>query len=236
MVTKKSSVNGNRGKRAHVASQRRPKKIHLSLLPAPDNSIFQMVDVNQEDYRPVFFKIILGSTKERLRIPPKFLHHIVEDLTETATLKISTGEIWTVEMNRTKDGVFMENGWQQFLRDNSLTEKHFLVFSYDGNMNFSVQIFKPDGVERVYDAAATHCTTMPPPEEAAGHLNNGKRPRGRPKNPVPTPYRHLPAPEKNLSQVNALHVTSKKVDMVKKVKNQSSSKPETKMSKKTSLK
>ncbi|KAK0582106.1 hypothetical protein LWI29_021529 [Acer saccharum] len=207
MVTKKSSVNGNRGKRAHVASQRRPKKIHLSLLPAPDNSIFQ-------------------------RIPPKFLHHIEEDLTETATLKISTGEIWTVEMNSTKDGVFMEDGWQQFLRDNSLTEKHFLVFSYDGNMNFSVQIFKPDGVERVYDAAATHCTTMPPPEEAAGHLNNGKRPRGRPKNPVPTPYRHLPAPEKNLSQVNALHVTSKKVDMVKKVKNQSSSKPETKMSKK----
>ncbi|TXG64401.1 hypothetical protein EZV62_011395 [Acer yangbiense] len=184
-----------------------------------------MVDVNQEDYRPVFFKIILGSIKERLRIPPKFLHHIVEDLTKTATLKISSGEIWTVEMNSTKNGVFMEDGWQQFLRDNSLTDKHFLVFNYDGNMSFSVQIFEPDAVERVYDAVATHCTTMPPPEEAAGHLNNGKRPRGRPKkNPVPTPYRHLPAPEKNLSQV-------KKVDMVKKVKNQSSSKPEKKMSK-----
>ncbi|KAI9182211.1 hypothetical protein LWI28_023164 [Acer negundo] len=176
-----------------------------------------MVDVTQEDYRPVFFKIILGSVKERLvggvllfsfviftflqGIPPKFLHHIVEDLTTTATLKISSGDIWTVEMNSTKDGVFMEDGWQQFLRDNSLKDKHFLVFNYDGNMSFSVQIFEPDGVERVYDAA-TPCTTMSPPEEAAGHLNNGKRPRGRPKkNPVPTPYRHLPPPEKNLSQV-----------------------------------
>ncbi|KAK2665175.1 hypothetical protein Ddye_003749 [Dipteronia dyeriana] len=192
MVTKKSSENANRDERAHVASQRRPKK-NLPLIPVPENNIFQMAGVTQEDYRPMFFKIILGSIKERLRIPPKFLHHILKDLTKTATLKISSGDIWTVEMKRSKDGVFMEDGWQQFLRDNSLTDKHFLVFNYDGNMSFSVQIFEPNCVERVYDAA-THCTKMPPPKEAAGHLNNGKRPRGRPKK--------NPAPEKKLSRYN----------------------------------
>ncbi|KAH7575180.1 hypothetical protein JRO89_XS02G0058500 [Xanthoceras sorbifolium] len=245
MVMKKSSVSGNGCEREFyvAASQRRPSRpmknqlhsLNLPLLPATENIVrpekesSEMAHVTQ-DNRPCFFKIILGSVKERLRIPPKFLHHVSKDLTKTATLKIFSGGLWTVQINKTDDGVFMEDGWQQFLRDNSLKDRHFLVFTYDGDMSFIVKIFELNGCERDYAAAASHCTTTMPPQEAAISPNTGKGQRGRPrKKPVHTPNLHLHPATENLGQVNSLHVTTcKKIDMVKKVKNQSSSKLEKK--------
>lgn len=42
----------------------------------------------------------------------------------------------------------MEDGWVEFVRDNSWRSHDFLLFRYDGNMGFTVTICYANEVER----------------------------------------------------------------------------------------
>lgn len=44
--------------------------------------------------------------------------------------------------------LFFHKGWQDFVKDNSLEAGEFLVFRYDGNSGFDVQIFGKSGCEK----------------------------------------------------------------------------------------
>lgn len=106
------------------------------------------------------------------------MKHIWKDLSDTATLRVASGGLWTVKVKIIGNGVFMEEGWEEFARDNSMKNSDFLLFEYDGNMRFSVKIFDPNGVERI----GTSSIRMP--QESSG-ISIGRRPKGRPrKNPV----------------------------------------------------
>lgn len=45
--------------------------------------------------------------------------------------------------------LFFHKGWQEFVKDNSLEAGEFLVFRYDGNLGFDVQIFGKSGCEKL---------------------------------------------------------------------------------------
>ncbi|KAK9286468.1 hypothetical protein L1049_014865 [Liquidambar formosana] len=70
-------------------------------------------------------------------------------MSDRAILKGPSGSYWHVEVCRNERGIYLENGWQCFLTDHSLEDNEFLVFNYDGNMRFDVQIFEKNGCERV---------------------------------------------------------------------------------------
>ncbi|PRQ23297.1 putative transcription factor B3-Domain family [Rosa chinensis] len=131
-----------------------------------------------EKKRPTFFQLIHPRlTTEHLRIPPKFtLKYIAKDLSERATLKLERSSecSWSVIVRKSGRDVYFKDGWQEFLRDNSLGDKEFLVFIYDGKMRFSVKIFNKNGCERMdfHNIKAHQNSTV---------SKSNKRPRGRPR-------------------------------------------------------
>ncbi|KAA8545891.1 hypothetical protein F0562_020658 [Nyssa sinensis] len=143
--------------------------------------------------KPCFFKIILpGLTNEHLRIPPRFIQHISKDVADTALLRGPSGGHWHVKLCKNENGMFLQDGWPEFLRDHSLGDSEFLLLRYDGSMCFNVQIFDKSGLERVNKpVTSSH-------QEAASSI--GKRKKGRPtKHPVgslqphqPISYKHGP--------------------------------------------
>ncbi|XP_040374867.1 B3 domain-containing protein Os01g0723500 isoform X4 [Rosa chinensis] len=93
-------------------------------LPFHDGSV-------EEEKGPTFFKIIRpGFNTEHLRIPPAFRKHILHESIKRATLKLknSSDTSWTVKVIITGRDIYLKDGWQEFLRDNSLGDSEFLVF------------------------------------------------------------------------------------------------------------
>lgn len=92
-----------------------------------------------------FFLVILLK-----RIPPSFLELIRNDLSDHANLNLNTSSEWSwkVKVSKTRGGVYFKDGWQEFLKDNSVDDGDFLVFEYEGNMHFRVHIFDKSCCER----------------------------------------------------------------------------------------
>lgn len=114
---------------------------------------------------------------------------ISNELSDRVTLKVRSGRSWTAKVSKRSNGVYIEDGWQEFLKDNSLGKDEFLRFWYDGNMCFSIQIFGKNGCERIN-------VDSPKVPHIRTHQNSAstavKRPRGRPrKHPIPTLNHHL---------------------------------------------
>ncbi|XP_038706128.1 B3 domain-containing protein Os01g0723500-like isoform X2 [Tripterygium wilfordii] len=125
--------------------------------------------------RPSFLKPIGFIQPGELMIPPQFLKHISKELCGRATLQVSSGSSWIVEVLETNRGVFLQKGWQEFLKDNSVGNNEILHFRYDGDMCFYVKIFDRSGCERVDESSSRV-------DQESGH-HNLKRPRGRGRRP-----------------------------------------------------
>ncbi|PIA54643.1 hypothetical protein AQUCO_00900893v1 [Aquilegia coerulea] len=149
----------------------------------------------RSDMKPEFFKIIHADlfTTEQLRIPPDFLKHISKD--ESGIAVIDEGPdatySWHVQFCRTEDGMFLTDGWKDFVRDHSLGKYDFLVFRYEGNMYFTVAIFDQTGCQKdVGFNKRMH--------QKLGSSSGGKH-RGRPlKTLIEVPRRRVGRPPKDL--------------------------------------
>ncbi|XVE93294.1 hypothetical protein REPUB_Repub01dG0178500 [Reevesia pubescens] len=111
------------------------------------------VETNLPDFdnRPCFFNIILkkGNASLSLRIPQHFVrNHLPEEIPSKAVLKGPSGDYWNITMWQKKGNIIMQHGWHQFYQDHSLGNNELLLFRYNGNMCFDVQIFDQSGVER----------------------------------------------------------------------------------------
>lgn len=97
------------------------------------------------------------------KIPVLFSKQISKDLSDRATLKTPSCRSWSVKLIQTPNGLSITNGWHEFLKDNSLGHNEFLLFTYDGNMCFSVQIFDMSGCEIDYQhSIKTHVQSVSP--------------------------------------------------------------------------
>lgn len=81
---------------------------------------------------------------------------------------------WTVRVREIGRDIYLKEGWQEFLRDNSLGDSEFLVFRYDGNMCFSIDIFEKTGFKRTESPGIRR-------HQRSTFSNNTKRPHGRPR-------------------------------------------------------
>eukprot|EP00268_Persea_americana_P026173 TRINITY_DN2556_c0_g1_i1.p1 TRINITY_DN2556_c0_g1~~TRINITY_DN2556_c0_g1_i1.p1 ORF type:complete len:295 (+),score=47.91 TRINITY_DN2556_c0_g1_i1:21-905(+) len=97
---------------------------------------------------PCFFKVMIGDFSEKLRIPPAFIPNFHGKLIEESTLKCPNDEVWPVKMKHDAGKLFFDNGWQDFVKDKNLEVGDFLVFRYDGDSGFDVQIFGKSGCEK----------------------------------------------------------------------------------------
>ncbi|KAJ8572876.1 hypothetical protein K7X08_009387 [Anisodus acutangulus] len=102
-------------------------------------------------------EFVRGKGKKALhlqRIPAWFLRHISEESPDKATLKCVSEGTWNVKLQCDEDGLLIHKGWEKFQKNNQLEEGDFLVFTYDGGLQFTVRFFSKNGLEREVKSTA----------------------------------------------------------------------------------
>ncbi|KAK9136207.1 hypothetical protein Syun_015537 [Stephania yunnanensis] len=99
-------------------------------------AIANPVDEQSRDLR--FFKVMFGDFRRRMRIPRVFIRHLLEESPNEVNLEGPSGNIWRVKLKITKDDVFLEQGWEAFQVDHSLSMGEALLFEYDGKKHLKV--------------------------------------------------------------------------------------------------
>ncbi|KAK1276528.1 B3 domain-containing protein REM10 [Acorus gramineus] len=103
--------------------------------------------------KPLFFKVLVHGFHKKLSIPPTFVRKHLAHLNSSksrGTVKSPLGRSWIVCVNVNDKGCFLEDGWRLFVRDHDLRVSDFLVFQYEGRLNFSVKLFNGSGCEKEY--------------------------------------------------------------------------------------
>ncbi|KAH6794283.1 hypothetical protein C2S52_004760 [Perilla frutescens var. hirtella] len=96
-----------------------------------------------------FFKVFLPKfSSHQLLIPPDFFENFGRTIKEKVILKNIDGKTWYVDVKGTPNGVFLQNGWQEFVDYHGLKVGEFLVFRYEGSYTFMVKIFGTNGCKK----------------------------------------------------------------------------------------
>ncbi|KAJ8450837.1 hypothetical protein Cgig2_032462 [Carnegiea gigantea] len=115
-------------------------------------------ELPMEKNKLYFFKFAIGDyLKERAKIPPLFLKKLAADTPNEATratIKGVAGQ-WPITLRNTNNGTYLEDGWEKVVKDNFLGDHEFLLFRYDGDMCFNLQIFEKNGCERIKAPSAS---------------------------------------------------------------------------------
>ncbi|KAH0727493.1 hypothetical protein KY284_003358 [Solanum tuberosum] len=82
------------------------------------------------------------------RIPADFLRHISEESPDRATLKCLSGGTWNVKLQCDGRGLAYTQRLEKFQKNNQLQNGEYLVFRYDGALQFTIRIFSKNGLER----------------------------------------------------------------------------------------
>ncbi|CAA6669988.1 unnamed protein product [Spirodela intermedia] len=86
-------------------------------------------------------------------VPRKFVVRLRGALPETVELKDPSEGRWRVSLKKTDCTTFLEEGWEEFARAQSLEAGDFLVFRFNGVSRFKVLVFGPSGCEKCSPAA-----------------------------------------------------------------------------------
>lgn len=89
-----------------------------------------------------------SMNSEKLKIPSKFIKHMEGRTSEATVLVGPSGNSWPVDLIHEDDGLFFHNGWVSFVKDHCLETGDSLVFRYDGDLHFTVQVFDEGSCEK----------------------------------------------------------------------------------------
>lgn len=99
--------------------------------------------------RPHFIKGFNPNISfDKLKIPSKFSKHVEGKTSGTVSLTGPSGNTWHADLAQQSDGLYILDGWAAFVRDHFLENGDSLVFRYDGNLHFTVQIFDQSSCEK----------------------------------------------------------------------------------------
>lgn len=82
------------------------------------------------------------------KLPLKFVKHLEEIIGRSVVLIGPSGQTWHVNLIQENDNLFFCDGWPTFARDHALECGDFLVFRYDSELNFNVQVFDQSACEK----------------------------------------------------------------------------------------
>ncbi|KAJ3674371.1 hypothetical protein LUZ60_004987 [Juncus effusus] len=86
---------------------------------------------------------------DHMSIPPKFTANFGGQIHEMVKLKGPNGNIWQVGVAIQAEKFVLQFGWKEFALANDIKENDILIFNYNGNSSFQVQILRPNGCERI---------------------------------------------------------------------------------------
>ncbi|KAI3874215.1 hypothetical protein MKX03_014247 [Papaver bracteatum] len=121
------------------------------------------------DRKHHFFKVLLEEDLTRMRIPEAFYPRISKESQscERAVLRGPSGTHWVAKVKKSQDGIYLEKGWEVFLQVNGIQMYDFLVFRYEGSLQFSIKVFNMHGVLR--EECFTPVPSSPLVEERIRH-------------------------------------------------------------------
>jgi len=120
------------------------------------------------------------------KVPPEIVMDLGEELWKNTFLVGSSGEKWEVSILKKGNDIYLQTGWQKFLKDNTVMLEELLVFTYNGENKFQVQIFGKNGLERPCFKNVQEQEEAQEEVAAVAPLTAVKRKRGRPRK-VPFP-------------------------------------------------
>ncbi|XP_044957017.1 putative B3 domain-containing protein Os06g0632500 [Hordeum vulgare subsp. vulgare] len=105
--------------------------------------------------RPRFIKLLRPDDWEKMTIPDEFVQqHLIGaescPSSQKALIIGPTGKLWPVELDQRQSDVLYGEVWAEFLTAHDLSEGSILLFRYEVNMSFSVQVFLPNGCMKEY--------------------------------------------------------------------------------------
>nr|GMD98367.1 B3 domain-containing protein Os03g0620500-like [Ipomoea batatas] len=80
------------------------------------------------------------TCSERLEFPMWFKAFVGEALPKEIFLMNQRMNIWTVEITVIGDGLYFKNGWEKFVRENSIKNGDLMVFKYEGYGMFEIVV------------------------------------------------------------------------------------------------
>ncbi|KAF9591904.1 hypothetical protein IFM89_009512 [Coptis chinensis] len=90
------------------------------------------------------------------RIPKRFVCKYGKYLPDVVALKDPSDAVWHVELKNVDGDVWIRSGWQEFIEHHFICAGHFLIFKYDGKLQFYVLIFDMSGNEIDYLPKGLH--------------------------------------------------------------------------------
>lgn len=93
------------------------------------------------------------SCSYMLKVPPKFVENMEGYTCGTVSLEGPSGDIWHASLMKHADDLCIYEGWQSFVRDHFLEDGDSLLFGYEGDLQFVVQVFDQSSCEK--EAAST---------------------------------------------------------------------------------
>ncbi|KAG5535739.1 hypothetical protein RHGRI_023487 [Rhododendron griersonianum] len=90
----------------------------------------------------------LHSLLKQQGIPPHFLKHFNGVFPYKSTITTPEKRSWHVELKEVDEHLYFQEGWQQFVHDNSLVFGDFLIFYYGGNAQFYTKIYAKNGCRK----------------------------------------------------------------------------------------
>lgn len=76
------------------------------------------------------------------------MRHLEGKTNRSVSLVGPSGNTWKVNLFQQNDDLFFHHGWPAFLRDHYIVCGDFLVFRYDGELNFTVQVFDQSACQK----------------------------------------------------------------------------------------
>ncbi|CAJ1977621.1 unnamed protein product [Sphenostylis stenocarpa] len=108
------------------------------------------------DILPIhFFKTILETNLQRLKLPNKFVMRYGGELPNPVFMKPMDGTEWEVYWANHNGEIWFEKGWKDFAEYYSLDQGHFIFFKYEGTSHIEVLIHDQSALEIAYPSAST---------------------------------------------------------------------------------
>ncbi|TKW18342.1 hypothetical protein SEVIR_5G425100v4 [Setaria viridis] len=135
-------------KRACVDCTKRCARIHgraASSSPSPSSSKARPLPAV-----PSFFKVMMGYFSDDMDIPPPFARTILDLAGSNIYLEDAFGFRWRVRLCFSDGVLSFGHGWKNFVLDHAVSCGEFLVFRQIARSVFTVQMFAPSAVERLF--------------------------------------------------------------------------------------
>lgn len=99
--------------------------------------------------KPHFYEVFSSAfSSHRLKIPDRFVCRMEGWTYGSVLLTGPSGNVWTVQLIKQDDDLFFHHGWMTFVGDHQLECGDLLVFRYEGDLRFTVQVFDKDTCEK----------------------------------------------------------------------------------------